>query len=58
MYFHSKKYLINNITLMKEKELYAYPEIRVIEIEPEGVICDSTDTTVSNPFGGLTEDEW
>lgn len=44
--------------LMKEKELYAYPEIRVIEIEPEGVICDSTDTTVSNPFGGLTEDEW
>lgn len=43
---------------MKKKELYACPDIRVIEIEPEGVICSSTDTSVSNPFGELTEEEW
>jgi len=43
---------------MKEKELYDCPKVKVIEIEPEGVICGSTDTNVSNPFGGLTEDEW
>jgi hypothetical protein len=43
---------------MKEKEFYVSPDIRLIEIEPEGVLCDSTPTPVSNPFDGLTEDEW
>lgn len=42
---------------MNKKESYVSPDILLVEIEPEGVLCDSGNT-VSNPFGGLTEDEW
>ena len=45
--------------LMKELEFYVSPDIRLIKVEPEGILCGSSDTTtVSNPFDGLTEDEW
>lgn len=47
------------IMLMKKLEFYVSPDIRLIKVEPEGILCGSTDTaTVNNPFDGLTEDEW
>lgn len=43
---------------MKEKERYFAPEIEVIKIRPEGVVCGSPDTSLSlgTPFAN-NEDE-
>ncbi len=43
---------------MKELDFYVSPDVRLINVEPEGILCASSDTTVGNPFGGLTEEEW
>ena len=39
-------------------KIYESPQLIAVEIEPEGVLCSSTETTVTNPFGSLTEEEW
>ena len=44
---------------MKEKERYFSPEIEVINVQPQGVVCQSVDiTTIADPFSGNTEVEW
>ncbi len=44
---------------MKEKQMYSSPEIEVIKVQPQGVVCQSVDiTSVENPFSGTTETEW
>ena len=44
---------------MKEKELYLSPETEVIEIKLEGtVLVASPNPIVTNPFEGITEEEW
>lgn len=36
---------------MKEKETYEAPEVLVVELKSEGIICASSE----NPFDGLNE---
>ena len=43
---------------MKVKELYLSPETEVIEIRTEGVIAASSNPIVTNPFEGITEEDW
>lgn len=42
----------------KEKELYEAPDLTVIDVKTEGVICASGENVIpDNPFGG-DEDIW
>ena len=43
---------------MKQKLLYTSPETEVIEIKLEGVIAASSNPIVTNPFDGITEENW
>jgi hypothetical protein len=45
---------------MKKKERYFSPEIEVIKVQPQGVVCQSVDvtSTITNPFEGNTELDW
>lgn len=40
---------------MKEKETYEAPEVLVVELKSEGIICASKDVNPSNPF---SNPEW
>lgn len=49
--------------IKNEKEKYLSPEVVVVEVRQEGVICASveflvTPDPVSDPFTGLEELEW
>lgn len=46
---------------MKKKETYTAPEAELIPVRPERPLLQSgvtTDTDVSDPFGGTEENEW
>lgn len=46
---------------MKEKERFFAPETEVLEMESQGVICQSitvSAVTITDPFAGNTEDTW
>lgn len=45
--------------MMKEnQEVYASPQVEVIEIKAQAVICQSGDIDTGNPFGDNGEEEW
>ena len=46
---------------MKKKERYFSPEIEVIKVQPQGVVCQSVTVdvvTITDPFSGNTEVDW
>lgn len=44
---------------MKQKERYEAPEVEVVVIRSEGIICASGGgTNPNNPFSGWPEDVW
>jgi len=43
---------------MKEKERYFSPEIEVMDVQLQGVVCQSVLLEVSDPFSGNTEMDW
>lgn len=44
---------------MNKNSVYVTPEVKVIDIENEGVLCASEqDVSVANIWEGNTEEEW
>ena len=45
---------------MIKRQSYSSPEIEVINLQPQGVVCQSVDvtSTITNPFEGNTELDW
>lgn len=45
---------------MNKKQSYSSPEIEVIKLQPQGVVCQSVDvaSTITDPFEGNTELDW
>ena len=46
---------------MEAKKYYDRPQCEVMEFEEQSVLCSSAtevDSTISNPWGDLTEEEW
>ena len=58
--FVKGKKVVLNLYSMKKKERYFSPEIEVIKVQPQGVVCQSVDvtSTITNPFEGNTELDW
>ncbi|MBR4805451.1 MAG: hypothetical protein IK042_03000 [Bacteroidales bacterium] len=43
----------------KNKEaIYLAPEISIVELSSEGIVCASGDVNPSDPFSGGTEESW
>ena len=46
---------------METRTIYDRPQCEVMELEEHSVLCSSAtevDSTISNPWGDLTEEEW
>ena len=46
---------------METRTIYDKPLCEVLEFEEQAVLCSSAtevDSTISNPWGDLTEEEW
>ena len=46
---------------METRTIYDRPQCEVMELEEQSVLCSSAtevDSTISNPWGDLTEEEW
>ena len=46
---------------METRTIYDKPQCEVMELEEKSVLCSSAtevDSTISNPWGDLTEEEW
>ena len=46
---------------METRTIYDRPQCEVMELEEQSVLCSSAtevDSTSSNPWGDLTEEEW
>lgn len=46
---------------METRTIYDKPLCEVLEFEKQSVLCSSAtevDSTISNPWGDLTEEEW
>ena len=58
VYKFNHYYPLNKTLMNKEKELYEAPDLTVIDVKTEGVICASGENVIpDNPFGG-DEDIW
>ena len=47
--------------IMETRTIYDRPQCEVMELEEQSVLCSSAtevDSTISNPWGDLTEEEW
>ena len=40
---------------METKQLYEAPEVEVVELRPEGIVCDSPYNTQDYNYGSLDE---